>query len=121
MGTNVNSDILALKCEKDGFIYYANDAPDKARMLNDLFVSITNINDENVVFPDQAPVTDASLDHIVLTLDDVIKSIQSFPSNKSPEPDGISPIVLKATVATLAPILLRLFNKSLILSIFPSV
>ena len=100
---------------------YHNDDLTKATVLNDLFTNVTNINDDSVNFPRLTPITDNRLDSILLTNRDVIEAIDTIPSNKSPGPDHISPIVIKHVKNTLAPILVRLFNRSLKDSKFPSV
>lgn len=101
-------------------VTYANDPVSKANLLNDLFVSVTDINDADVTFPDPPPLTEATLDTISISLDDVVDSINDCPSNKSPGPDAISPYVLKQVLPTLAPMLRTLFNESLRRAIFPS-
>ena len=55
--------------------FYANDNTSQANLLNNLFVRVTEVGDEDVDFPELAPVTDARLDTIALTVDDVIAAI----------------------------------------------
>ena len=82
---------------------------------------MTKINDDKVTFPDQSPVTDAKLDQIRVTLHDVKLSIDKLLTSKAPGIDNISPYILKQTKHVIAPILHRLFNRSLFDCRFPSV
>jgi len=66
-------------------------------------------------------LTDARLETIEITVDDVIQAINSTPLNKAPGPDTISPFMIKQVNGSIAPILASVFNRSLRESIFPAV
>ena len=100
---------------------YHTDDKSRATVLNDLFTEVTCIDDDNVDFPDMASLTDSRLDIIQLSTRDVTDAIASIPANKSPGPDNISPYLLHQINLSIAPVLVRLFNRSLQESKFPSV
>ena len=101
--------------------YYHNDDFSKANILNDLFTRVTNIDDTTTAFPVMTPLTDARLTHIRLETKDILNAINDISANKSPGPDHFPPYALKQIKSEIAPILTRLFNRSLIDSHFPSI
>ena len=100
---------------------YHTDDYSKATALNELFTDVTKIDDDNATFPQLTALTNARLDLIHVTLNDVKLSIHQLKSTKAPGIDKISPYILKETKDIIAPILLRLFDRSLLESKFPSV
>ena len=105
--------IPVLHIQNDNGPSYVNGDVNKGNMLNDIFVSATDVNGHNSVFPSQSPRSDARLHSIAITPEKVSKSIQSIPSGKSPGPDHISPYVLKESSRSLTPILTEIYNLSL--------
>ena len=100
---------------------YANDNHSKANLLNDYFISVTDIKDDENTFPEQVPRTEARLPDIQITPDDVTAVIDSLPDNKAPGPDSVSACILKHIVHSIGPLLCALFNRSLNESLFPSI
>ena len=117
-----NSSIPALTVtDHDDKVTYVCDDSAKANLLNSMFVEVTHIDDDTRTFPQLTPLTDARLNSIRITTDDIIKSIDSIPLNKTPGPDAISPYIIQQVKFAITPILLKLFNRSLSESVFPSV
>ena len=113
--------IPALKSSHSGQSYYATDNATKANMLNDIFVDVTNVNDANCVFPDQHPRSEARLQYLSITPNDVSQAINSLGPNKAPGPDSFTPKLLKGICPSISPLLAQIFNKSLDAAEFPVV
>ena len=113
--------IPALKSRDQVGTFFANDNKSKADLLNDYFVSVTDIGDENSSFPEQIPRTDARLQSIEVRVGDVVEAINSIPCNKAPGPDSITSFILKKTADAIAIPLCRLYNLSLKLGSFPNI
>ena len=118
--SNANS-IPTLITGPDNAKNFHHDDFSKANALNDFFTNVTIINDDNIDFPRLTPLTNCRLDSIEITVRDVIDAIDDIAINKSPGPDYISPIILKNLKLAIAPILTRLYNRSLNDSKFPAI
>jgi len=113
-----SSTIPTLRMETTHDIKYADDPTDKANMLNDFFISNTELDDENVTFPRLEPLTDQSLGDIRLTIDDVSKQIDDLKMT-SPGPDSVPVRVFKEVKNEISPVLTSFFNLSLHRGVFP--
>ena len=100
---------------------FASDNQTKANLLNNIFTAVSDINDDENVFPAQFPRTEARLPDICITSNDVTEIINSLPDNKAPGPDSVNSFVLKRIAESIAPVLCDLFNRSLNDSIFPAI
>ena len=105
--------------DQDG-TFFATDNSSKANLLNDQFVKVTYVGDENKVFPEQLPRVEARLDLIQVTAEDVFEAINSIPISKAPGPDSITPFVLRNIAISISQPLAILFNCSLSSNTFPN-
>ena len=105
--------IPALGFSNGSEIIFANDNKSKADLLNNIFISVTDIKNDVNVFTGQIPRTEARLLDIEIRPSDVIEVINSLSVNKAPGPDSVPPFILKKVVGSNAPVLCELFNRSL--------
>ena len=91
----------------------------KAEALNDFFVSQSTIGDNNDDLPPFTYVTDARLDQIIVTEEQVKQILLSLTTNKSTGPDFISNKLLKECADTLCGPLTYIFQLSLQQGIYP--
>ena len=95
----------------------------KATIFNDLFISKSEIDDSGILPPNDNSLQDIAneqLNHIDITLQDVIDQLATLDINKAYGPDGIGPKVLKNISNSIAPSLLKLFRASLALRTVPN-
>lgn len=113
--------IPALSSHSDsGTTSYANDNKSKANLLNDTFISNSNIDDQNTQFPRPDMRTHHRLHDVFITISDVMEILQDLNIHKCAGPDGIPGSLLRAIAETLAPPLTTLYNESLRRESFPS-
>ena len=86
-------------------------AKDKAEVLNQYFCSVYTHEDPNI--PDLGPSNTPDIDDITITEEGIKKLLESLNPNKAPGPDDISGMVLKNCSGSIAPILKKLFQKSI--------
>jgi hypothetical protein len=106
---------------RDGQNFVTNNV-DKANLLNSFFHSVFTTHDMTPPSTDNTP-TATSITHlprIQLTVDGVMKTLQSLDPKKASGPDEIPGMVLKNTAQAIAPSLCRLFNLSLGLGTVPT-
>ena len=111
--------IPALESADQSGTFFVTDDKSKANLLNDQFVKVTDVGDENRVFPEQFPRAEARLDTIEITAADVVEAINSIQCSKAPGPDSITPFILKNIASSISKPLSLLFNFSLSSSKFP--
>ena len=91
----------------------------KADALNDFFASQSNINDNDDPLPEFYYATDARLDHIAITYEEIRIILKNLTTNKATGPDSISNKLLKECADSLCGPLTYIFNRSLSLGIYP--
>ena len=91
----------------------------KCEILNNYFVSITNLEETDKNLPYFENKTNSFLNNISITREDIIDVIQSVGLNKASGPDGISHRMLKLVTNEISIPLQILFNESLNCSMFP--
>ena len=92
---------------------------EKANVLNNYFVQQTNIQ-SNGISPPNLPNTGTShLNTINIKASTVKDMTEILNTSKSCGPDPISPLLIKKTGKTIAPILAKIFNYSIKSSVFP--
>jgi hypothetical protein len=96
------------------------DNKDKAELLNDYFIEQSKLPDGPLQPPTVDIVTDARLDHIIITPTIVKQVLLQLDVSKSTGPDQISNKILKNCADSLCLPLSILFNKSLELGQYPS-
>ena len=101
--------------------YYFNDI-DKANCLNDYFISISSMSQEqnNTALPNCSLKTNHTLSHINITVKEIIDIIDILNPNKSVGDDKISHKLLKLTKHSISKPLVLLFNKSISECKFPN-
>ena len=92
---------------------------EKAETLNSYFASVSSLDDSQAELPPLTELTDASIDNIEITEDEVIDVIVNLDPNKASGPDLISNKMLKRVSKTVAKPLCIIFNRSLQEGIFP--
>ena len=93
---------------------------EKADAFNEFFSNASRIDDSNAQLPDLQPVTDASLQSIEVTVQDVLDQLKALDVSKAYGPDGIPPRLFKEGKDMLASPLCRLYNISLQKHKFPA-
>ena len=86
---------------------------DKVEALNNYFVYVSSLLDNEPTLPDFRLLCNDILDNIVIGEQDIIDIISILPVNKAIGPDNISHKMLKATIFSIAYPLKLLFNRSL--------
>ena len=94
---------------------------EKANLLNDYFVNISTIDDNDDETPPCPIRTQNSIDTINIAESDIVDVIKTLNTNKASGLDEISHHMLKNTVQTVIKPLITLFNMCLRNCIFPSV
>ena len=102
----------------DNGTHYTNDL-DKATILNNYFVSQTILPDSNIPLPPFHYLTNARLDQITITPDEVKNILIDLDTTKDVGPDHINNKILKECAESLSTPLSDLFNKSLSEGIYP--
>ena len=92
----------------------------KAEAFNKFFLSHSTLDTSHATLPDMTPTTNASIDTIIISENDVLGILKSLDVSKSTGPDNISPRMLRETAQSITPSLTRLFNLSLNNCHFPS-
>ncbi len=96
------------------------DDAEKADVVNNIFVSVSALDDTNVDLPTFVRiVNEGNLSNIVITVDDVKDQIQCLDLNKAYGVDNVSPVFLREGVGMLSVQLQRLFNVCLQTCKFP--
>ena len=93
---------------------------DKANLFADNFVSNSTVNDEGHILHAFPSRTATVVSNPLITPKKIARSIHSLDASKATGPDGILAIVLKMCFPELSPILAKLFNMCLAVSMFPS-
>ena len=93
----------------------------KADALNDFFVSQSTIDDNDDPLPHFTYVTDARLDQIVITQDEIRCILKNLVTNKATGPDSISNKLLKECAESLCGPLTYIFHMSLSSGIYPDI
>ena len=91
----------------------------KADCLNDYFVSISTVNDENTVLPPFEKLTNNSLSTVNCTENEIENLINVLNINKASGDDGISHRMLKGVAKSISKPLSILMNRSFNEGIFP--
>ena len=92
---------------------HISDSDDKAKLLNDFFVSQTTLDESAAVLPDIAfPVVD-TLNNIMITSEEVKTVLQTLKLGKSSGPDNINNRILKEIAIPISEPLSDLYNFSL--------
>jgi hypothetical protein len=93
---------------------------DKAILLNEYFADQTVLPASDVLLPPFSYLTDARLSQITILPQTVKNILLNLNINKSNGPDNISYRLLKSCASTLCDPLAYIFNKSLLLGIYPT-
>lgn len=94
----------------------------KAQAFNDYFIECATLDESAANLPNNYPMlTQDKLEDLVTDESDIRKCLLQLDPKKAFGPDGISPRLLKEGANELAPILRRLFNKSLNICRFPKI
>ena len=94
---------------------------DKAAAFNKFFSSAAQLEDSHAVIEDYLQGTEATLDYITVTEQDVFDQLSSLDINKAYGPDGLSPRLFKEGRDLIAPVLCKLFNLSLNNGVVPKI
>ena len=86
---------------------------EKANGFNEAFLSFSKLNSEGIDLPKFAFKTNARLDSIQVTEEDVMSLLKSLDTSKATGPDGISAKMLKETAISVTPSLTKLIQISL--------
>jgi hypothetical protein len=97
-----------------------SDNTDKAQLLNDYFIDQSKLPDGPQTTPRLDKLTDARLNHVIITPTIVKQILLQLDVSKSTGPDQISNKILKQCADSLCEPLSLLFNKSLELGQYPS-
>lgn len=116
------SSIPPLKCTlQNGSSSFCFSDKEKAECLNDYFVSISTINDDNIQLPNFQARCINSLSDIICTANEIETLIQILNPNKATGPDSISNRMLKAVAKEISIPLEILFNRSFREGIFAQI
>ena len=94
---------------------------EKVECLNEYFTSISTISDEVPQIPNLIPKTDARLEQIEISEQEVLDMLQTLNTHKASGPDGISNKMMKAVAQAIAKPLTALYNRLLKNHIFPEI
>ena len=97
---------------------YTNE--ENSEVLNNVFCTVSTIDDANVNLPNFELRTNNTLSNINILQSEVIDILNLLKVNKAIGPDGISHRMLKYTRKTISVPLTKLFNLSLEQNIYPS-
>ena len=111
---------LVITNENDETKMYVTDH-EKVNCLNEYFTSISTISEEQPVLPILNPKTEAKLDQIVITEQEVIDMLETLNIHKASGPDGISNRMMKLVAKSLAKPLVSLYNRLLNQNHFPKI
>ena len=100
---------------------YISDSSDKAKLLNDLFVSQTSLDDSTATLPNTDLPANNTLHNVIIIVEEVRSVLQTLTLEKSSGPDNINNRILKEIVNPISKPLSDLFNYSLSRGIFPDV
>ena len=100
----------------DTFAFTDNE---KANLLNDYFVSISTVENNDADIPAFNLLTNSKIENVVITENEITEMINTLISNKAVGEDLISHRVLKQIKFSVANPLCKLFNKSLLQGVFP--
>ena len=100
---------------------YISDSSDKAKLLNDFFVSQTSLDDSTAMLPNTDLPANNTLHNIIITDEEVRSVLQTLKLGKSSGPDNINNRILKEIAYPISKPLCDLFNYSLSRGIFPDV
>ena len=100
---------------------YISDSSDKAKLLNDFFVSQTSLDDSTATLPNTDLPANNTLHNIIITEEEVRSVLQTLKLGKSSGPDNINNRILKEIAYPISKPLCDLFNYSLSQGIFPDV
>ena len=100
---------------------YVSDSSDKAKLLNDLFVSQTSLDDSTATLPNTDLPANNTLHNIIIIVEEVWSVLQTLTLGKSSGPDNINNIILKEIANPISKSLSGLFSYSLSRGIFPDV
>ncbi len=118
--SNSSSTIPPLKSSEDNNEVLHFSDFDKANCLNDYFVSISTVNDENAGLPHFTPKTDQELNTVAVLESEVKDILKTLSVNKACGNDFISHKMLKGVANSISKPLSILFNLSLQECKFPS-
>ena len=110
--SNTNSCTTIPPLKKDDNSYAFSDNA-KADLLNDYFTSISNIDDSNISLPTFVSKTDAVLNNVLITEQEITDILKCLITKKANGPDNISHTLLKATASSICKPLCLLFNRSI--------
>ena len=94
---------------------------EKVECLNEYFTSISTISDEVPQIPNLIPKTDARLEQIEISEQEVLDMLETLNTDKASGPDGISNKMMKAVAQAIAKPLTALYNRLLKNHIFPEI
>ena len=91
----------------------------KASALNNIFVLLSKVDDSHTTLPAAQFITEGRLTSIRISEKEVQDILITLKPSKAPDPDGISPHVLKVTAKTISKPPTNIFNLSLQRGFFP--
>ena len=100
---------------------YISDSSDKAKLLNDFFVSQTSLDDSTATLSNTDLPANNTLHNIIITEEEVRSVLQTLKLGKSSGPDNINNRILKEIAYPISKPLCDLFKYSLSHGIFPDV
>ena len=98
---------------------YISNFKQKAHIFNDYFANQCTINDNGSLLPNFVPKTDATISHVTVTKDHIIRIINNFNSNKAHGCDQISVSMLKLCAVEVTVPLQIIFKNCMISGTFP--
>jgi hypothetical protein len=97
-----------------------SDDIDKAQAFNDYFIECSTLDESMANLPNTYPaLTQDKLEDLITEECDIRRCLLKLDPKKAFGPDGVSPRLLKEGANQLAPVLNKLFNKSLSTGIYP--
>jgi hypothetical protein len=95
------------------------DGRGKCDLLNNYFAKQSCLDDSNVPIPPVTPYTDASIDSMPLTADEVMKVINGLNTTKATGPDGIGNSFIKKVFPPFSNEITIFFNYCILHGVFP--
>ena len=111
---------LVITNENDETSMHVTDR-EKVECLNEYFTSISTLSQDQPALPNLIPKTDAKLDQIIISEQEVIDMLETLNVNKASGPDGISNKMMKCVAKAIAKPLTSLYNPLLKHNHFPNI
>ena len=109
LGQTSDSEIPPLLCDLE----IITDDKEKASAFNNFFAGAAQLDDTNAELPVLDHYDGPILEDITVTRQDVMDQLIALDTSKAYGPDGLSPKLLKEGRLAIAPVLCKLYNKSL--------